>query len=192
MRRATAKALVLVMLTASVGVVWPSLVTAERGAVPSAVREAQRFSAEGDALVKAGREQEAARVYLAAHRLLQDVLLQAFGLGLREELGGPAIDPDSLMHTWHVASDLRNVNLSKLWIVLDPEDRAFEMGLEAERATLLQQFEQFATSGSAGPLEAFLLRLYPEDREGERQMEALRGGRLPASKRWARLQSSSR
>jgi hypothetical protein len=36
-------------------------------------------------------------------------------------------------------------------------------------------------------LEAFLNRLYPEDRSGDRQMEALRQGALPPSKRWERL-----
>jgi hypothetical protein len=37
-------------------------------------------------------------------------------------------------------------------------------------------------------LEAFLIRLYPEDESGEHQMEAVRDGQMPPSKRWQRLQ----
>ena len=84
--------------------------------------------------------------------------------------------------------DLRTVNLSKLWIALDPDDRSHQQGLETERAALFQHFDEFVREDSAAPLDAFLYRLYPEDESGERQMEAVREGRMPPSKRWDRLQ----
>ena len=153
----------------------------------------QELSRQADALIKAGQEQQAAQHYLAAHMQFQDVILKYFEAALRESLGGQPADRDEegLMQAGSLVGDLRNVNLSKLWIVLDPEDRSYRQGLEAERAELLQRFDRFILPESSGPLEAFLHRLYPEDESGERQMEALRDGQMPRSKRWERLQPLS-
>lgn len=150
----------------------------------------QELSRQADALIKDGHEEEAAKLYLAAHVQFQKIILAYFESALRESLGGPPADGDeeSLMRAGSQVGELRNVNLSKLWIVLDPEDRAYRQGLESERASLLQQFDQFTQPNSAGPLEAFLVRLYPEDESGEHQMETVREGQMPPSKRWQRLQ----
>jgi len=152
-----------------------------------AIREGQRVSRQADQLVKDRREQEAADLYLTAHQTYQAVILDLFEESLRAGLGGSGANEEQLMRAGWVATDLRNVNLSKLWIVLDPDDRAHEQALEAERAALIARFSTFVSPASAGPLEEFLHRLYPEDRDGTRQMEAFRDGRLPPSKRWARL-----
>jgi hypothetical protein len=156
----------------------------------SALDKAAELSRQADALAKEGREREASQLYLAAHRQFQDIILKYFEAALRESLGGPNAgqDEETLMRAGSGVGDLRNVNLSKLWIVLDPEDRAYRQGLEAERAALLQRVDQFIRADSAGPLEAFLFRLYPEDESGEHQMEAVRDGQMPPSKRWQRLQ----
>ena len=153
----------------------------------------QELSRQADALVKAAQEQEAAQLYLAAHRQFQDVILKYFEAALRESLGGQPADrdEDGLMRAGSLVGGLRNVNLSKLWIILDPEDRSYRQGLEAERAELLQRFDQFIEPESSGPLEAFLSRLYPDDESGEHQMEAVRDGQMPRSKRWERLQPLS-
>lgn len=156
----------------------------------AALLQGQELSRQADALIKDGHEEEAARLYLAAHVQFQNTILAYFESALRESLGGPPAygDEEALMGAGSQVGDLRNVNLSKLWIVLDPEDRAYQQGLESERASLLQQFDQFIQPGSAGLLEAFLIRLYPEDESGEHQMEAVRDGQMPPSKRWQRLQ----
>ena len=166
------------------------VVAAFAPAETTAVVTGQELSRQADALIKDGREQEAATLYLAAHVQFQKIILAYFESALRESLGGPPAygDEEALMGAGSQVGDLRNVNLSKLWIVLDPEDRAYQQGLESERASLLQQFDQFIQPGSAGPLEAFLIRLYPEDESGEHQMEAVRDGQMPSSKRWQRLQ----
>lgn len=166
------------------------------GIVPLACAEnnalviGQDLSRQADALIKDGHEQEAAKLYLAAHVQFQKIILAYFESALRESLGGQPADGDeeALMRAGSQVGDLRNVNLSKLWIVLDPEDRAYQQGLESERASLLKQFDQFTQPDSAGPLEAFLIRLYPEDESGEHQMETVRDGQMPPSKRWQRLQ----
>ncbi|MGH7230495.1 MAG: hypothetical protein ACREJU_03950 [Nitrospiraceae bacterium] len=151
------------------------------------IPEGKRLSKDGDRLLKEGREPEAARSYLEAHKKFQQMLLHYFEQAFRSSLGGAPADEDMLTKASQEVSSLRNVNLSKLWVVLDPEDRAFQQGLEAERASLLQRFEEFRRPASADPLEKFLRRLYPDDASGDRQMEAVRGGSLPPSKRWARL-----
>jgi hypothetical protein len=175
----------LLLTVASVLVEPPSHATAD-----SLVKKGQELSRQADALIKEGREQQAAQLYLAAHMQFQDVILKYFESALRESLGGQAADRDeeALLRAGSLVGDLRNVNLSKLWIVLDPEDRTYREGLEAERAAVLQQFDRFIRADSAGPLEAFLSRLYPEDESGEHQMEAVRDGHMPPSKRWERLQ----
>ncbi|HJU03680.1 MAG TPA: hypothetical protein VJ692_00910 [Nitrospiraceae bacterium] len=151
------------------------------------IPDAQRFSKEGDRLVKDGREQDAVYAYLEAHKKFQHQLLHYFEQAFRSSLGGAPADEEALTKASQEVSSLRNVNLSKLWIVLDPEDRAYTQGLEEERAALLPRFEDFRRPASADPLEHFLHRLYPDDASGDRQMEALRDGNLPPSKRWARL-----
>jgi hypothetical protein len=151
------------------------------------IPDAQRFSKDGDRLVKEGREAEAVRAYLEAHKKFQHQLLHYFEQAFRSSLGGAPADEDALTKASQEVSSLRNVNLSKLWVVLDPEDRAFQQGLESERAALLQRFEDFRRPASTDPLEQFLHRLYPDDVPGDRQMETLRDGNLPPSKRWARL-----
>jgi hypothetical protein len=159
-------------------------------AATNALVTGQELSRQADALIKGGDEQKAAQLYLAAHVQFQSIILAYFESALRESLGGqPAErDEEALMRAGSQVGDLRNVNLSKLWIVLDPEDRSYQQGLEAERAALLQQFDHFIDAESAGPLEAFLYRLYPEDESGEHQMEVVRDGQMPPSKRWQRLQ----
>ncbi|HTK88271.1 MAG TPA: hypothetical protein VL329_11080, partial [Nitrospiraceae bacterium] len=155
-----------------------------------ALATGQELSRQADALIKDGHEQKAAQLYVAAHVQFQSIILAYFESALRESLGGQPADRDeeALTRAGSQVGDLRNVNLSKLWIVLDPEDRSYQQGLEAERAALLQQFDHFIDVESAGPLEAFLSRLYPEDESGEHQMEVMRDGQMPPSKRWQRLQ----
>ena len=148
---------------------------------------AQGLSRDGDGLVKQGHEPAAARAYLAAHEQYQRLLLTIFEDALRSSLGGAPANEETLTKAGELVAGLRNVNLSKLWIVLDPDDRAFDQGIEVERAALLQRFEEFHRPPSAEALERFLVRLYPDDRSGDRQMEAMRQGRLPPSKRWHRL-----
>lgn len=149
----------------------------------------QTLSRQADGLTKEGREREAAQQYLAAHVQFQNVIMQYFESALRKSLSEQDMtqDDDGLMLAGALVSELRNVNLSKLWIVLDPDDRAYRQGLESERAALLKQFDTFVREDSAAPLDVFLERLYPEDESGERQMESVRNGRMPASKRWERL-----
>ncbi|MEP6888284.1 MAG: hypothetical protein ABI945_08165 [Nitrospirales bacterium] len=175
----------LILLTAGSALVGPPSHAAANSLV-----KGQELSRQADALTKEGHEQQAAQRYLAAHMQFQAVILKYFESALRESLGGQAADRDeeTLMRAGSLVGDLRNVNLSKLWIILDPEDRTYRQGLEAERAALLQQFDQFIRADSAGPLEAFLYRLYPEDESGEHQMEMVREGQMPPSKRWERLQ----
>lgn len=163
---------------------WPRLT---QHASQSGVLEGQRLSKEADRLVKEGREVEAARLYLAAHQQFQKLILGYFEQALRSSLGGSPVDEEALMRAGAVAADLRNTNLSKLWIVLDPDDRAFEQGLEPERAVLLQQFSEFTRPANSASLEDFLHRLYPDDVSGDRQMTTVRDGNLPPSKRWARM-----
>ena len=178
--------LIIALILLTVGSV---LVASPSHAAANALIQAQELSRQADALIKEGHEPQAAQLYLAAHMQFQDVILKYFESALRESLGGPAADGDeeALLRAGSVVGDLRNVNLSKLWVVLDPEDRTYREGLEAERAALLQQFDQFIRADSAGPLDAFLSRLYPDDESGEHQMEAVRGGQMPRSKRWERL-----
>ncbi len=151
------------------------------------VSDGQRLSRDGDRLLKEGRERDAAHKYLAAHEKFQNLLLHYFEQAFRSSLGGLPADEDALTKASTEVAALRNLNLSKLWVVLDPEDRAFEQGLETERAALVQRFHEFLSPPSAEPLDRFLHRLYPDDPSGDRQMEALRGGSLPSSKRWTRL-----
>jgi hypothetical protein len=155
--------------------------------LPPAVVEAQRLSTQADALVKQGREQEAAHLYLAAHMNYQATVLDFFETALKASLGNGTASDAVLRRTGQVVADLRNINLTKLWIVVDPDDRAFDKELEDDRADLLRRFDAFTTPLNAGPLEDFLHRLYPEDSHGARQIDALREGHLPASARWARL-----
>lgn len=185
----SAGAVSAVLIMTALFVETPATVRAQRGSsvVPRAALEGQQLSREADALVKQGQEMEAVRLYLAAHVKYQNTILDFFEQTLRAGMGGRPVDEEALMRAGGVVAELRNVNLSKLWIVLDPDDRAFEKGLEAERADLLRRFDQFAGPSSAGPLETFLHALYPEDHSGDRQMAALRDGRLPPSKRWDRL-----
>ncbi len=179
--------LILSLILLTVGSV---LVGPPSHAAANSLVKGQELSRQADALIKEGHEQQAAQRYLAAHMQFQEVILKYFESALRESLGGPAADRDeeTLMRAGSLVGDLRNVNLSKLWIILDPEDRTYRQGLEAERAALLQQFDQFIRADSAGPLEAFLYLLYPEDESGEHQMEMVREGQMPRSKRWERLQ----
>jgi hypothetical protein len=153
----------------------------------TAGQEGEQLSRHGDHLLKEGREWEAAQSYLAAHEKFQQMLLGYFEQALRADLGGTPADEAALTEASSEVAGLRNINLSKLWIVLDPDDRAFEQGLEADRAALLSRFDVFRDPVSAEPLEQFLNRLYPDDPSGDRQMDALRQGALPPSKRWARL-----
>jgi hypothetical protein len=155
--------------------------------LPPAVVEAERLSIQADALVKQGREQEAAHLYLAAHMHYQATVLGFFETALKATLGNGTASDAVLLRTGQVVADLRNINLTKLWIVLDPDDRAFDKELEDERADLLRRFDEFTTPLNAGPFEDFLQRLYPEDNHGARQIDALREGHLPTSARWARL-----
>ena len=179
--------LIISLILLTVGSV---LVGSPSHAAANSLVKGQELSRQADALIKEGHEQQAAELYLAAHMQFQDVILKYFESALRESLGGQAADKDeeALLQAGSHVGDLRNVNLSKLWIIVDPEDRTYRQGLEAERAALLQQFDQFIRADSAGPLEAFLYRLYPEDESGEHQMEAVREGQMPRSKRWERLQ----
>jgi hypothetical protein len=181
-------------LLLSVGLILSLLpfIEPSAGAAANALATGQELSRQADALIKDGHEQEAAKMYLAAHVQFQSIILAYFESALRESLGGPPADGDeeALMRAGSVVGDLRNVNLSKLWIVLDPEDRAYQQGLESERTLLLQQFDQFIQPESADLLEAFLFRLYPEDESGEHQMESVREGQMPPSKRWQRLQGT--
>jgi hypothetical protein len=178
----------LILLTIGSVLVEPPL---HAGA--DSLAKGQELSRQADALIKEGHEQQAAQLYLAAHMQFQDVILKYFESALRESLGGQPADRDeeALLRAGSFVGDLRNVNLSKLWIILDPEDRTYRQGLEAERAALLQQFDQFIQPDSAGPLDAFLFRLYPEDESGEHQMEAVREGQMPRSKRWERFRPLS-
>jgi hypothetical protein len=173
------------LILSLVRVIEPSV-----GAATDALATGQELSRQADALIKDGREQKAAQLYVAAHVQFQSIILAYFESALRESLGGQPAgrDEEALTRAGSQVGDLRNVNLSKLWIVLDPEDRSYQQGLEAERAALLQQFNHFIDAESAGPLEAFLSRLYPEDESGEHQMEVMRDGQMPPSKRWQRLQ----
>jgi len=147
---------------------------------------------EGDRLATDGREREALERFLAAHVTLQRLLFDSFVGALYRSMQGEAGDETPMSGEVADAATLRNLNLSKLWIVLDPDDRAFELNLERERAQVIRQFPSFKTPESANGLEAFLHRLYPEDISGERQMNALRDGTLPSSKRWERLDHAQR
>ena len=173
------------LILSLVRVIEPSV-----GAATDALATGQELSRQADALIKDGHEQKAAQLYVAAHVQFQSIILAYFESALRESLGGQPADRDeeALTRAGSQVGDLRNVNLSKLWIVLDPEDRSYQQGLEAERAALLQRFDHFIDAESAGPLETFLYRLYPEDESGEHQMEVMRDGQMPPSKRWERLQ----
>ena len=151
------------------------------------VPDAQRLSKEGDQLLTEGREADAVRSYLKAHKKFQQMLLHYFEQAFRSSLGGAPADEGALTKASQEVANLRSVNLSQLWVVLDPDDRAFEQGLEDERAPLLQRFGDFRQPVSSEPLERFLRRLYPDDASGDRQMESLREGNLPQPKRWIRL-----
>jgi hypothetical protein len=185
--RSHAMHLIISLILLTVGCV---LVGSPPHAAANSLIKGQELSRQADALIREGHEQQAAQLYLAAHMQFQDVILKYFESALRESLGGPTAerDEEALVRAGSLVGDLRNVNLSKLWIILDPEDRTYRQGLEAERAALLQQFDHFIRADSAGPLDAFLSRLYPEDESGEHQMEAVREGQMPRSKRWERLQ----
>lgn len=187
MRGSRAMELFIALILLTVGSV---LVVPPSHAAADALVKGQELSRQADALIKEGEEEQAAQLYLAAHMQFQDVILKYFESALRESLGGQAADGDeeTLLRAGSLVGDLRNVNLSKLWIVLDPEDRTYREGLETERTAILQRFDQFIRAESAGPLDAFLSRLYPEDESGEHQMEAVRDGQMPRSKRWERLQ----
>src|SRR5687768_11432302 len=145
--------LIAVLMLLMVGFV---LVEPPSHAAADSLVKSQELSRQADALIKEGHEPQAAQLYLAAHMQFQDVILKYFESALRESLGGQAADGDegALLRAGSVVGDLRNVNLSKLWVVLDPEDRTYREGLEAERAALLQQFHQFIRADSAGPLDA--------------------------------------
>lgn len=186
----------LLLCVIGVSVVLPAPASAQSGnrgqieeppSTLDTVPDGQRLSRDGDRLLKEGREPEAARMYLAAHEKFQKMLLHYFEQAFRSSLGGAPADEDALTKASTEVAGLRNVNLSKLWVVLDPEDQAFEQELETEREALLQRFDEFRSPPSAEPLDRLLHRLYPDDPSGDRQMEALRGGGLPFSKRWTRL-----
>jgi hypothetical protein len=172
-------------------VLLPSPCRSEVSAPAGSVERGQALSREADGLAAAGRELDAVRLYLEAHKQFQDVLLNYAMTALRSGLMGRDDDEQALVEKGGRIAEQRNVNLSKLWVLWDPDDRAQASGLEAERAALLARFAEFRSPASAGALEEFLHALYPEDRSGERQMEALRNGQLPPSKRWARLQHPS-
>jgi len=155
--------------------------------LPDAVFEAQRLSGHADALVVDGREREAAQFYLEAHLKFQAVMEQFFEIGFRATVKEHSTAGDSLLSTDRFVAELRDLNLEKLWLVLDPDDRAFGRLLEEERSDLLRRFPEFTSPRRDDPLEDLFLRLYPEDQPGNRQLEILREGRLPASARWARL-----
>lgn len=151
---------------------------------------ASRLTAEGDAFAIQGQEREAAKRYLAAHVALQRLLFDSFVGALYRSMKGEPDDESPMSRTIGAAAELRNLNLSKLWVVLDPDDRAFHLDLEQEREQMIARFPSFRTVEAAQALEDFLHRLYPDDLSGERQMEALRGETLPPSKRWLRLDRS--
>ena len=157
--------------------------------LPESVLEAQRLSGRADVLASQSHDREAAQLYFQAHLKLQAVVEELFKIGLRTSVRGKDKVEDALLHTDRVVAELRDINLTKLWVVLDPEDRAYEQMLEDERAELLRRFPDFTSPLSDEPLQAFFLRLYPEDAGGSRQLEMLREGRLPSSARWARIES---
>jgi hypothetical protein len=113
------------------------------GAATDALATGQELSRQADALIKDGHEQKAAQLYLAAHVQFQSIILSYFESALRESLGGQPADRDeeALTRAGSQVGDLRNGNLSKLWIVLDPEDRSYQQGLEVERAALLPRLD---------------------------------------------------
>jgi hypothetical protein len=164
---------------------------AESPAKANGAERGRALSRDADGLVSTGHELEAVRLYLEAHQQFQDVLLNYAMSALRSGFMGRNDDEHALVEDGGRIAEWRNVNLSKLWILWDPDDRAHASGLEAERAAVLARFGEFRSPDSAGALEDFLHRLYPEDRSGDRQMEALRNGQLPPSKRWGRLQQAS-
>jgi hypothetical protein len=185
----------LVRLSACVAagalVLLPSHALPEVSADVGSVERGRALSRDADGLVAVGRELDAVRLYLEAHKAFQDVLLNYAMSALRSGLMGREGDEQALVEDGGRIAEWRNVNLSKLWIVWDPDDRAHTLGLEHERTELLAHFDKFRSPASTGALEDFLHKLYPEDRSGERQMEALRNGQLPPSKRWGRLQHPS-
>jgi len=169
----------------------PSESRAEGPAKADGAERGRVLSRDADGLVSGGRELDAVRLYLRAHQEFQDVLLNYAMSALRSGFMGRNDDEQALVEDGGRIAEWRNVNLSKLWILWDPDDRAHASGLEAERAALLPRFGEFRSPDSSGALEDFLHKLYPEDRSGDRQMEALRNGQLPPSKRWGRLQHGS-
>jgi len=169
----------------------PSAGRAEGPAQVNGAERGRALSRDADGLVSAGRELDAVRLYLEAHQQFQDVLLNYAMSALRSGFMGRDDNEQALVEDGGRIAEWRNVNLSKLWIIWDPEDRAHASGLEAERRALLTRFGEFRSPDSSGALEDFLHTLYPEDRSGDRQMEALRNGQLPPSKRWGRLQHAS-
>ncbi|WP_447977275.1 hypothetical protein [Candidatus Nitrospira bockiana] len=191
-RRRVGEARLYVIRAVSIPLVFACVLLAGGAAGRAAsVQDAELASAQADALAAAGQEREAAGLYLDAHIRFQRILLASVEEMLRGSFGAP-VDEEAVTRAAGRAAALRNINLSKLWILVDPDDRAFQLGLEAERADLIRRFPSFRTPASAQPLEEFLHRLYPDDVSGERQMESLRGETMPFSKRWARLEAARR
>jgi len=157
--------------------------------LPESVLEAQRLSGRADVLASQSHDREAAQLYFQAHVKLQAVVEELFKIGLRTSVRDKEKVEDTFVHTDRVVAELRDINLTKLWVVLDPEDRAYERMLEDERTELLQRFPEFNSPLSDEPLQEFFLRLYPENAGGSHQLEMLREGRLPSSARWARLEN---
>ena len=157
--------------------------------LPAPVLEAQHISGRADVLASQGKEQEAADLYLEAHLKFQSVMEKLFEMGFRASVGERSAPKEPLLQTDRVVAELRDLNLTKLWVVLDPDDRAFWRVLEDERADLVHRYPEFTSMSVAEPLEELFLRLYPDDVSGSRQIEVLREGRLPSSARWARLES---
>ena len=157
------------------------------GSLPPPVLEAQRLSGRADVLVANGREQEAAQLYLDAHLKFQTVMEKFFEIGLRVTVKEHSTAEEDLLRSNRVVAELRDLNLTKLWILLDPDDRAYTRMLEEERADLLRRFPQFTSPQKDDELIELLLRLYPDAGDQSRQLETLREGRLPLSARWGRL-----
>jgi hypothetical protein len=163
-----------------------------RTSLPEPVLEAQRVSGRADVLASEGREREAAQAYLEAHLKFQSVMENFFELAYRASIQGRPAYYEQLLDTDRMVAELRDLNLFKLWLILDPEDRAYALMVEKERADLIHHFPDFSSPAAARPLEEFLSRLYTEDAQSSRHLEVLREGRLPASARWYRLETAGR
>jgi hypothetical protein len=163
-----------------------------RSSLPEPVMEAQRLSGRADVLASEGREREAAQLYLEAHLRFASVMEKFFEQAYRASIQGRPAYSEQLLDTNRMVAELQDLNLFKLWLILDPEDRAYALMVEQERADLIHRFPEFGSLASARPLEEFLTMLYAEDTQSARHLEALREGRLPASARWVRLENAGR